>query len=138
VSASDYLAMVKGEPTPGARLRARRKELGLTQEQVAARTGGVYDQTQYSKLERNVTEQPRGAAALAVARALEIAPSDLWKTSRSAAEAPTDFTSLRAEWDQFRADLKPSLDLLASILRQDSEEARALRRALQERERPES
>jgi transcriptional regulator with XRE-family HTH domain len=120
--------MAKTEPTPGARLRARRKELGLTQEQVAARTGGAYDQTQYSKLERDITEQPRGAAAIAIAKALDVAPGDIWKSSKAAMGAQTPVTSLREEWDDFQDRFLPVLEVLAEAL--EADDGAALRKML--------
>jgi transcriptional regulator with XRE-family HTH domain len=52
-----------------------------------------------------------------------------------AASAETELRSpgdLRAEWDQFRKDLRPALERLAEVLEQDTPEAQALRRALGE------
>lgn len=74
--------------TLGTFIRERRRELGLTQEQLADRVGGRTRQSEISRLERNLIMLPRRERLAALAAALEITPGDL--LVRSGWIAPDD------------------------------------------------
>jgi len=68
--AAEYVARI------GARIRDRRKELGLTQRQLADAIPGNADSNQVSKWERGVN-RPNDTTLEHIARALDIEPVDL-------------------------------------------------------------
>ncbi|MEA2511069.1 MAG: Helix-turn-helix domain [Thermomicrobiales bacterium] len=64
-------------PTLGAVVRSRRLELGLTQEELAARIGGGVRQAEVSRLERGRVDTPRPRQLWALAAALGLPPGEL-------------------------------------------------------------
>lgn len=61
----------------GRVIRARREELGLTQEELAERIGGSVRQAEVSRLERGRVATPRRARLGAIAAALGLTEADL-------------------------------------------------------------
>ena len=68
--------------TPGERIREKRKQLGLTMEQVAV-TAGVSTST-VSRIERNAPHQPGLTVLSKIAQRLELDVDDLVERERAA------------------------------------------------------
>jgi transcriptional regulator with XRE-family HTH domain len=64
-------------PSLGTFIRQRRVELGLTQEQLAERIGGVVRQAEVSRLENDRVTLPRRMRMMAIAAALELSLGEL-------------------------------------------------------------
>ena len=95
----------------GNYVRERRGDLGLTQEELAARIGGSATQAEISRLERGAIAFPRRQRLEALAAALEVTLGSLlvhsgWLTSDEAAELDTPPQQLEASATE---------DLLADI-----------------------
>ena len=72
--------MMRPQPpsqTLGMTIRARRIELGLTQEELAGRVGGRLRQSEISRLERDVVTLPRRPRLEAIAAALDLPVGEL-------------------------------------------------------------
>ena len=96
----------------GKYVRGRRAELGLTQEELAARIGGSATQAEISRLERGMVALPRRSRLEALAAALEVPLGSLlvhsgWLTSDEMAELD--------EPPQPQLEASATEDLLADI-----------------------
>jgi transcriptional regulator with XRE-family HTH domain len=96
----------------GNYVRGRRAELGLTQEELAARIGGSATQAEISRLERGMVALPRRSRLEALAAALEVTLGSLlvhsgWLTSDEMAELD--------EPPQPQLEASATEDLLADI-----------------------
>jgi transcriptional regulator with XRE-family HTH domain len=61
----------------GDYIRERRKDLGLSQEQLAARVGGACSQSDISRIERGLVQLPRMTTLVSLAASLEVSVGDL-------------------------------------------------------------
>jgi len=82
--------------TLGGVVRQRRRELGLTQEELAERIGGNVRQSDISRLERGGIGLPRRDRLEAIAAALDVTPGFLllrsnWFGEAESAEKPAGF-----------------------------------------------
>lgn len=75
-------------PTLGALIRQRRLAMGLTQEQLASRIGGVVRQSDISRLESDRIGLPRRERLQCIASALEVSVNDLLMCSVVGATLP--------------------------------------------------
>lgn len=119
----------------GRRIATFRGEAGLTSDELASGVGTTRQTVSGWENGRALPDAfylPTIASLLgqSIDTIFGLAPA---RDSRSAdAETELLFPSLRAQWDAFRADLRPALLKLAEALEQDSPEAQALRRAIGE------
>jgi transcriptional regulator with XRE-family HTH domain len=90
-----HYCMEQGLGDLGRRVLERRLSLGLSQEDLAERTGGKIDQTGVSRIERGATEEPRILTVAAIARALGCTLDDL-------ITLPAAFASSGKSLDQLR------------------------------------
>jgi transcriptional regulator with XRE-family HTH domain len=66
------------QPSPfAAYIRQRRKQLGLSQEEVARAAGEEFQASYVAKLERDAVDTPSAARVRKLAHALDVAPGDL-------------------------------------------------------------
>ena len=61
----------------GAYIRERRKDVGLSQEQLAERMGGACTQSDISRIERGLVQLPRMTTLVNLAASLEVSVGDL-------------------------------------------------------------
>lgn len=104
--------MISSRPTSatmGSAIRTRREELGLTQEELAARIGGGIRQSEISRLERGRVTLPRRARLEAIAAALNLPVGELLARSGWAG-AGDAFGPVAAGTPQPAAGTSPSPD----------------------------
>ncbi len=95
-------------PALGTVIRERRQSLGLSQDQFAVRVGEGTSQTDISRLERGIIMFPRMHRFLAIARALDLLPSELialaerFITVPGEPVVPVPAPTTRSAWSEVR------------------------------------